>query len=294
MKTGHLSKQILAATLIILVAFGSFGHLQAFDKGSKMEAKQTLLGLDKEYMPGELIQIKVSPLPGSANTITAVYNFTLLENGKPSQSCEVLTKKEKNTDPKKSGSDFIFTMKCGGLAKYQVVFGVTYIETKSGTSEIISVESPELVIYDVKVSGVQPEPEPNVPDGNYGMIRAVYMEALKLKLDKPVKIALFGAMRNAFSGMSSKIAAGIYKDSTNEEEQADKINKFLMDSKEATTKAFDDAKVDNTTFDGNMDVVIKDKLKELFDKGQLRKFSEYQNLYAEISQGFDLALKNLQ
>lgn len=257
--------------------------------------KQTLIGLEKEYNAGELIKIKTSPLPLSTNLITAIYKFSLLENGKVSQNCEVLTKSESNSAPKKSGSDFIFTAKCGGGIKYQVLFSVIYIETKAGTPEIVDTYSPEIQVYDVKISGVQPpSPDnPDVPPGNYGMIRVVYLECQKLSLDKATKAKLYINMRNAFSGMSTKIAAGVYKDSDNEAEQADNINRFLKDSKEATSSAFEQSGVDKSKFDGNIDIAVKSKMEELFSSGKLRRFSEYQSLWAEISQGFDLATKGL-
>ena len=262
------------------------------------EIKQVLAGLDKEYAPGKLIKIKISPLPTSSNVITAIYRITLLENGKVSQDCEVLTKSARSNDPPKTASDFIFTAQCGAKIKYQVLFAVTYIETKPGTAEIIDTFSPDIALYDVKISGqpdIVPDPDnPDIPPGNYGMIRLTYLECQKLTLDKATKIKLFTNMRNTFSGMSSKIAAGIYKDSNNDEDQAANVNKFLNDAKEANNKAFEDSGVPKTTFDGNIDIAVKTKMEELFNSGKLRKFSEYQALWAEISQGFDLAVKGLQ
>ena len=53
------------------------------EKIAKMEdIKQEILGVNKEFKRGQLIKLKVSPLPVSDNPITAAYKFTLLENGK--------------------------------------------------------------------------------------------------------------------------------------------------------------------------------------------------------------------
>ncbi len=282
--------------LVLALILSCFCGTALAQKATKMSEKQTLVGLDKEYSRGELIKIKVSPLPGSANTITAIYKFSLLENGKVSQNCEQLTKSEKNTDTKKATSDFIFTARCDPNTRYQVLFMVTYIETKTGTSEIVEVVSPDPVIHDVKISGTVPEPlpDPTVPDGKFGMIRVIYLESQKLTLSPSVKKALFEEMRNTFSGLSSKIAAGVYKDSSIEQEQVDRINGFLTDSGNATTEAFKKVNLPKETFDGNIDVAIKGKLQELFDKGFLRKFNDYQVVYAEIAEGFDLAARTIK
>lgn len=257
------------------------------------DIKQTVLGLEKEHSTGDLIRLKISPLPTSPNVITAIYKLILLENGKISPNAEVLTKVERSTEPRKSEADFIFTVKAVEGIKYQVIFAVTYIETKPGTAEILDTYSPQISVYDVKLSGVMPEPNPDIPPGNYGMIKAIYQECQKLPFNKATKAVLFTNLANSFSGMQSKIAAGIFKDSDVEAEQAENINKFLTDSKLSNNAAIEEAKVDRTKFDGTIDVIVKAKMAEMFANDKLRKFAEYQGLWAEIAEGFKLAAKGL-
>ena len=270
--------------------------------GAKMsEIKQTLLGLEKEVAPGQLIKIKVSPMQvTSENTVTAIYKFALLENGKLSNNCETLTTSEKNTDPPKTGSDFIMTTLCDNTIKYQVIFSVTYIETKTGTKEVISVTNSPVAIYDVKVSGYKPptpNPTPNpdnIPDSNFGLIRIVYLECIKMELDKDKKAILFDALANTFSAMQSKIAAGVYKDSTNEDEQIDRVETFLKETKTSVNDAIKKTGIDPKIFDGKVDVAIQGVLSKAYDAGKMKKFADYQSAWAEIAEGFRLSLKSQQ
>lgn len=263
----------------------------------KMEdIKQELTGLNKEYNQGDLVKVKISPLPKTANTITAVYKLSLLENSKKSDNCEALTKVEKSTDEKRDGSDFVFAARGSPNNRYQILFAATYIEHKPGTNEIVNVYNPDIAVYDVKINGNNPGPQPDVdpniiPDGPNGFIKLVYNESMKLKTDKIKSKTLFTNLANSFSGMSSKIAAGIYKDSTDDAEQADRVNRFLTESKELNNKAITDSGVDKILFDGTFDVAIKGKLDELFNAGKLRKFNEYQSIWAEIAEGYRLAAK---
>ncbi len=263
------------------------------------DIKQEILGLDKEYTRGRLIKIKVSPLPASENTITAMYKFTLLKNGKKSEDFEILSNSAKNTDPQKSTSDLIFTIPCDFTGKYQVIFAATYIETKTGTNEVIRVYNPEVLVYDVKMSGAAPDVpdiDPDVPAGKFGIIKPVYQAALKLDVPKEKKTALFEGLANSFSSMSSTIAAGVYKDSADEATQAENINKFLKAAIEQNNKAIENVlgKEGRSKFDGTIDVVVKKKLDELFDSGKMRKFSDYQDFWAEVSEGFRQAMKGVQ
>lgn len=259
------------------------------------EIKQTLSGLDKEVIPGTLVKVKVSPLPSTTNVITAVYKFGLLENGKLSNNYEVLTSSERNTDAPKLTSDLIFTTQPINTIRYQVLFSAVYIETKPGTSEIVSVQNGPINVYEVKVAGyTPPPPTPNpdvIPDGNFGLIRSVYLESVKLSLEKDKKTKLFTNLANAFSGMSSKIAAGVYKDDTNEDTQIKRIEDFLKETKSLVNKATEDAGVEPKVLDGNVDVVVKNALEKAYNEGKMRKFADYQAAWAEIAEGYRLALK---
>lgn len=265
--------------------------------GVKMaEIKQTLSGLDKEVPIGTLIKVKVSPLSAPANSvITAIYNYALLENGKLSNNIEILTGSERTGDPARTGSDMIFAVK-DNTTKYQVIFSVNYIETKVGTSEIISVQKAPIQIYDIKVSGyVPPVPGPDViPDGNFGLIRSVYLESIKLTLDKDKKIKLFTNLSNAFSGMSSKIAAGVYKDDNDDANQVKRVEDFLKETKALVNQAITDSGVELKVLDGNVDVVVKSALEKAYETGKMRKFADYQAAWAEIAEGYRLALKSQQ
>lgn len=260
------------------------------------EIKQTLSGLDKEVTPGTLVKVKVSPLPTSTNTITAVYKFGLLENGKLSNNYEVLTSSERNTDPAKTTSDLIFTTQPMNTIRYQVLFSAVYIETKPGTTEIISVQNGPINVYEVKVAGyVPPDVPPDVviPDGNFGLIRSVYLESIKLGITKELKVKLFTNLSNVFSGMSSKIAAGVYKDDANEDTQIKRIEDFLKETKTLVNNATKDSGVDPKVLDGNIDVVVKSALEKAYADGKMRKFADYQAAWAEIAEGYRLALKNV-
>lgn len=258
------------------------------------EIKQTLLGLEKEVKPGNLVRIKVSPLtvPAGGNTVTAIYKFALLEDGKISNNGEVLTFSERNGDPERKGSDFIFTVQ-NNLIKYQVIFAVTYIETKAGTTEIVSVANVPMSVYDVKVSGyVPPPPTPDViPDGAFGLIKSVYLATKTINVEGEKRAKLFTNLANAFSSLSTKIAAGVYKDDSNEDKQIANIEGFLKDTKEAVNQAIKDADVDPKVFDGTVDVVVKAALTKAHDAGKMRKFADYQSAWAEVSEGFRFALK---
>lgn len=267
------------------------------EKIAKMEdIKQEILGVNKEFKRGQLIKLKVSPLPVSDNPITAAYKFTLLENGKKSEDLEILTKSQKNSDPVKDGSDIIFTARCDFNGKYQLIFAATYIETKSGTAEIVRVYNPDVLVYDIKISGQVPDNpvNPDIPSGTFGMIKAIYDESRRMDIPKEFKVILFDKLANVFSGMSSKIAAGIFKNSDDEKEQADRINTFLKQAKEENNKAIEESKVDKSKFDGHIDIIVQKKLNELFDAGKMRKFEEYQAFWAEIAEGFRLAKKGLE
>jgi|JI10StandDraft_1071094.scaffolds.fasta_scaffold91589_3 hypothetical protein len=267
------------------------------EKIIKMEdIKQEILGVNKEFPRGRMIKLNVSPLPASANPITAMYKFTLLENGKRTDDLEILTKSAKSTDPVKEGSDVIFTAACDSKGKYQLIFAATYIETKPGTVEIVRVYNPEVKVYDIKIAGapdIDPNIDPDIPSGTFGMIKIVYDESKKIDVPKEKKKALFEALTNSFSGMSAKIAAGIFKDSTDDKEQADRVNDFLMQSKKINNDAIEAVlgKDGKSKFDGTVDVAVAKKMNELFEAGKMRKFPEYQAFWAEISEGFRLAAK---
>jgi len=255
------------------------------------EIKQELTGLEKEYAPGKVIKVKISPLPKSTNKVTAIYKLTLLENGKRSANCEVLTKVERSTDEKRDGSDFIFAAECTKNIRYQVLFAVTYIE-QNDAKEVVQVYNPDISIYDVKIQNIGPDVIPdNIPDGANGFIKLVYLQCEKVNLDPEKRQKLFINLSNSFSGMSTKIAAGVFKDSDNQDEQINRIQDFLKKSKEENNKAKEDAGVDKLVFEGNMDVAVKTKLSELLDSGKLRKFSEFQAIWAEMSEGYRLAAK---
>lgn len=261
------------------------------EKVIKMEdVKQKLLGLDKEYNPGDFVKVKISPLPASSNPFTAVYKIALLENGKISDNCEIVTKTQKSGDPVNPGSDFAFSARNSGL-KYQVLFAATYVEYKPGTAEVVSIYNPDVVIYDVKIAGYVPPAPIDIPEGTFGLIRSVYMEAAKISVDADKKLKLFTNLSNTFSGMSSKIAAGVYKDSDVEADQTKKLEDFLKETKTSVNSAIAEAGVDPKVLDGNVDVVVKSVLEKLYDAGKMRKFVDYQGAWAEIAEAFRLAIK---
>ncbi len=256
------------------------------------EIKQELVGLDKEYTPGKMIKVKISNLPKTANQITAVYKLTLLENGKKSTNCEVLTRVERNTEDKKDSTDFVFAAECSKSVKYQVLFAVTYIEQKPDTKEIVNVYNPDISVYDVKIAGIPDVPDVDiVPDGPNGFIKLVYTKCMEVNVDAAKRKTLFTNLANSFSGMSSKIAAGVFKDSANEDEQIAKITEFLKQTKEENNKAMEQSGVDKLLFEGTLDVAIQTKLSALLDSGKMKRFSEYQAVWGEISEGYRLAAK---
>lgn len=296
-------RKLLAIIASLGLLFGSFGYAEEPHKAPSppisikqmTDIKQTLIGLEKEISPGNLVRVKISPLTVQAggNTITAIYKFALLEDGKISPNGETLTPTERSGDPVRTGPDFILSIPPNSTIKYQVIFAVTYIETKAGTTEVVGVSNIPIAVYDVKVAGYVPPPTPNnVPEGAFGFIRAVYQESIKLNVDKDKKIKLFTNLANTFSGLSSKIAAGIYKDDSDETKQINNVETFLKDTKVAVNDAIKDSGIEPKVLDGNIDVLIKGILEKLYNEGKMRKFADYQASWAEIAEGYRFALKN--
>jgi SepF-like predicted cell division protein (DUF552 family) len=251
--------------------------------------KQGLLGLDKKVKAGRLVKVKVEDLPkDTAGIVTAIYKWALLENGKGApNSCEILTKRQKNTDDRVTESDFIFSCQDARI-KYQVLFSVVYIETKKDNpNEILSVFNGPMLMYDIQVEGYVPPPDPPspdvVPDSKFGLIRIAYSAIGKVNLPKDKLGQVAMALSSSHATMASKIAAGVITD----------IKSFLEDSKVSNNDAVRKIGVDPTTLDGTLDKDVQNAFEKLWTDGKVKTLQDLQIAWSELAEGFRLASVNV-
>lgn len=297
-----MRKIVLNLVLVVGLLFGCTMNIAAQDVTPIDKFNQTISGLETKLPKGKLVGIKVSALPrNTEGEVTALYKIALLENGHVSDNYKILTRSEKNIDNKDPDSvDMIFAIKCQDGIVYQVLFGVTYIEIKKGTKEVLHVFNGPIKLYPVLVDDSNPDPPnpPNppsnvvFPESDFGLIRVAGENALKVKLPKDkLKLAL-STLSKTEAGLASKIAAGVIKpDLINNRSD---VEVFLIEVKKENNADLKSVEIEPTVFDVEWGNPIEAALKQLFKDGKLKTLNDYMKAWSEIASGLDLAARSIK
>jgi len=261
---------------------------------------QKIVGAEDEIAAGDLIVLTVSDPEKKPDFMTEVqYNWTVMENGKVRTKGIRVSKDKTEVFWGAGVKSTMFTVFLNRTFVYQVK---ETVELKDGSKKEvvkeIGVKSPDVMVAEIKIEGVNPTPVPPQPNPNptpnpnpvpvpptpkpepvfpvtkYNLSKFVFDNAKTLvKLDAPNLSRTALALANSVELVGSQIASGSITDVKVALTTVAESNKNALGANRAEWQGFSS--------------VLTEKLYALYKTdGTLRTLDDFKNAFFELRDGF--------